>query len=685
MLGVTVLAVTKVIVAVCIGAFTSRKIPNASVTVRDFSFIIANVLLPCLTFYNTAVSVNAELLIHCSVLLVFALLLIGLGLLCGLLASKVLFRVRRTGIPHELRKSLRFTLLYSDASGMESSSSSSSRTRQWRKCGVVLQPVVCVVVSGALEQQRVEASEVLPLIEPPGVEYEEQPFYHYASMLACSLQNAVTLPLSLLQALAVSLPWIDLPTGTSYIFIYSVIVSAYFWSAGPMIVAHAKSETDKRRTIREVLEVHQKLQSRRDAATQTEVHRAVSLVTSPNVQTVRMLPLPSQAAPSLTRAETTGTTTSGEAAHLNGTPATLNIGDADVDAAAAALALRSTGKQTDFQPNLDYTVFAATSASCETFPYNWRERGLVRVMYERDFKDAAAAEKQDTNRLLDFLRGCKNVIVHLLQTLAFTSVVAGVVVGLVPPLRWLLLEGPLSMLMDSIALIAQGSVPASLLLLGSNLVGTSSLHDTVPEVHLREAEQNTELPLNDEGVDPSEVAAYNAQHAEIEFDEHASFTLANLQRDYAEMVAAAFSRGPTATSAEAMREGGAEAVRKVPSSTNEGVMNYLHSIFSLHGIRKSFVFGILFIRLLFLPAVGFTLVLTLRSVMPVLFGGDQKQNVLVLVLLGELAAPTAINCTLLFNTQHYMPGVWAKMLFFQYIACTLSFVLWCTISLYISS
>ncbi|KAF5223642.1 hypothetical protein ECC02_003374 [Trypanosoma cruzi] len=660
MFGVTVLAVTKVVVAVCIGAFASQRIPNASVTVRDFTFVIANILLPCLTFYNVASSINAELLIRCSVLFFFSLFVIGSGLLCGTAASKLMFRVSCSGIPHGLRDSLRYTLIYQDAEGRHV-----KRAARGQRHLPSLKPVVCVLVSGALETQEVEPEEVLPLLEPPGVEYEEQPFYQYASLIACSLQNTVTLPLSLLQALAESLAWIDLAAGTSFIFIYSLSTTASLWSFGPALVGRAQKETNKRRKIRELLELHKKLQGCCDVATQTEVNEEFSLIASPIG--LNAPPFLSGKQPNAKFLSTIREAASKKIVHEK-------EGEENASKMMAAATAHSTGEQTDIPPGAWRWCLAAAPATVETFHYNWKERGLISVMYTRDFEDEAETERQNRNTLFSFLRALKNIGVRLFKTVAFTSLIAGLVVGLTPPLRWLLFEGPLSMLTDSIALVAQGSIPSSLLLLGANLMGSTSLTAPAPEVRLREAEQNTEFPLDDTSADPKDTEDYNERHEVIEFDEHASFTLMSLQQQLQQAPVVV----STATSCE-------NSTTDSPDTffSGSGWMSAVRRVFTLHGVWKSFVFGIIFIRLLVIPAAGFLLVLLLRRTAPSLFGEKREQNVLILVLLGELAAPTAINGTILFNSRQYMPGVWSRMLFFQYLICTLTIVLWCSLSLWI--
>ncbi|EKF26040.1 hypothetical protein MOQ_010283 [Trypanosoma cruzi marinkellei] len=516
MFGVTVLAATKVVVAVCIGAFASQRIPNASVTVRDFTFVIANILLPCLTFYNIASSVNAELLIRCSVLFLFSLFVIGSGLLCGTAASKLMFRVSCSGIPHGLRHSLRYTLIYQDAEGRQV-----KRAARQRRQSTSLKPVVCVLVSGALEKQQVEPEEVLPLLEPPGVEYEEQPFYQYASLIACSLQNTVTLPLSLLQALAESLAWIDLAAGTSFIFIYSLSTTASMWSFGPALVGRAQKETNKRRKIRELLELHNKLKGCCDVATQTEVNEETSLLASP---------VGLNAPPFLNGKQSKAKFLSTIREVVSKATVHEEEGEENASEMKPVATTHSTGEQTDIPPGAWRWCLAPTPATVETFHYNWKERGLIRVMYARDFEDEAEAERRNRNMFFSFLLALKNICMRLLKTVAFTSLIAGLVVGLIPPLRWLLFEGPLSMLTDSIALVAQGSIPSSLLLLGANLMGTTNLTVPTPEVRFREAEQNTEFPLDDASADPKDMDDYNERHEVIEFDEHASFTLMSLQQ-----------------------------------------------------------------------------------------------------------------------------------------------------------
>ncbi|CAD2213961.1 hypothetical protein AGDE_17143 [Angomonas deanei] len=108
----------------------------------------------------------------------------------------------------------------------------------------------------------------------------------------------------------------------------------------------------------------------------------------------------------------------------------------------------------------------------------------------------------------------------------------------------------------------------------------------------------------------------------------------------------------------------------------------LSSAFSMKNVSKKFVWGLIVARLLVVPGLTFAFLVFLAKSMPFLFGGKGTEDrTLLLVLFSQVAAPTAINSALLYNSADFMTYPWAKMLFFQYLLCTLSTVLWTSLGL----
>lgn len=109
----------------------------------------------------------------------------------------------------------------------------------------------------------------------------------------------------------------------------------------------------------------------------------------------------------------------------------------------------------------------------------------------------------------------------------------------------------------------------------------------------------------------------------------------------------------------------------------QSFLKELQGMVALTGVSHRFVFGVIFFRLLVIPFFFFLLLVFLVKAFPFLFGGRGKEDVtLVLTLFVEVAAPTAINSTIMFAMENFMTYHWAKMLFLQYILSIGSVVLW---------
>lgn len=700
MLGVTFLAVSKVIVSVLIGAITCNSIPNTSSTLRDFSFLISNVLLPSLTLANTARSVDAEVLIRCSILIVFSFITIGLGIFCGAVLNKTLFRLKRTssGIPLELKDDVRLVLQY------EQPNLTPAQRREAIKQKKKIQgtPYVAVVLSDKLRDMGVDGHEVVPSLEVPGVETEEFPGYSWGSWVACSIQNNVTLPLSVLQNLAVSLPWIDFVQGTAYIFVFSMAGTMFLWAAGPYFVERAQRETIQQHLIRQLIVKHKKLQNRCDAATQTEV----AAVGSPVKHSTGHLPPVAHDEHAEPTMEVSGM-------DVMATLPSVTVGMEVVTPSSPPEMVADSGVQTEMNmsPTTMRRVFPSTEAMVEQIPYNWETAGLIRVKYAGEMREE---KKSDTWK--KFVHSSKQLGWRLFTNLPFMSIVLGIIIGVIPPIRGLFFDGGvLEMLMDAISLVAQGSIPCSLLLLGANLVGsTAEAVGGSDDVRMRDSEQNTEFLLTQEdwevlGVENPDIDGYNAAHEHVEFDIHASFSLQSMLQQraqaYNRQVAApqrVTEAGATGTTTTTTTGSGADhapsavaaASRSVAPQVDmaedeapkeKTVMDEVRSALSLSGVKPKFVWGIIGVRLGFAPAFSYVVLLFLIKTMPFLFGGrGTEDKTLLVVLFAEMAAPTAINSALLYNAREFMTYPWAKMLFFQYILCTITQVVWMSLALVIA-
>eukprot|EP00796_Vickermania_ingenoplastis_P006986 gene6986-4950_t len=521
MLDVTFAAVSKVIIAVLIGAYASGSIPYLQTTMRDYGFLISSITLPALTVYNTARSVDLDVMIQCSILVIMNILLMAFGVAFAYVFQFLFFNVHRGqgdgrgGVPRAMAKDVQLYLRYDTgkrrwhprrstiptqqdeepqeetakeesaegarqsscsphtpthvagvevAEAEQSSTSSSEGVSRFQSAGYKGIPYVAVRLSKAWQQAGVTARDVVPHLTAPTPESDYTAGYAWTSYVAFSIFNVVTLPLSLMESLAESLSWLSFANASAYIFVFGIGSSIYTWSGGPFFVKKAKHETKKRRYIRLLLEEHLTRRHLSDAATQTGPEAA-----------------------------------DGE--------------DTDLSAATAA---------------------AAAAGHCERFPYDWESAGLVRMYHEHESdsddgstesdsqseaddddndedeagagnnpggrdREAEVAARRQRRRLERRAQRRKNKswgeraaamgatlwrvwgpvkeqLLLLLKNPPFTSIFIGMIIGLVPFLHDAFFDGgPLEMLMDVTALLAQCSIPSSLLLLGSNLAGTSSL------------------------------------------------------------------------------------------------------------------------------------------------------------------------------------------------------------------
>ncbi|KAG5504218.1 hypothetical protein JIQ42_06050 [Leishmania sp. Namibia] len=743
--GVTFIAVGKVIVAVLVGVFTTNLVPHSATTLRNFAYLISMVLLASLTLSNTAKSIDLEVLFRCSILVMFSIVSIVCGLLWGVVLGLVFFRPnpKYSGIPEELRKDVRLDLLYdcvtpedADPCGSASSSPTAQPARARRKKKKASVPYVAVVLSDHFREVGVDVSSVVNALEVPDERQEDCAGYSYAAWVGCSTQNGVTLPLSLMTNIASSVPFIDMAHSGAYIFVFSVSYMLYLWSACPAFVEAGQKAVVKQRLIREILLKHKRMMARCDATTQTlsllvncgrdkdedaEVDGRESrsaeagglgCEVSPSTHPALATSPPSSGSSSRSdhrialeaRGEAAPDADDGlagyralSATYSFGATASLQNSFTQTEESFARLLRKRAAPEVKFRiPGTTTAIFpnttakrAYTMATAERLPYDWAAAGFIRVKYESEIK--ALHKKSASEKAQQLGRATWAVVKKLMTSVPFLAVVSGIFIGIVPPVRGLFDGGPLEMVMDAISLIGEGSIPSSLLLLGTNLVGSSSANAVEPaKVRLRDAEQNTEYPLHPEdwqllGEDAAYASWYDAQHSTMAFDAHESFSLSILIKR-GRLPASMMPRGASAASVAPMTEydDGDDGDSAKKKST---FMGSVQRTLSLRGVRPTFVWGTIVFRMLISPTFSFFLILSLIKTMPFLFGGaGTLDKTLIMVLMVELAAPTAINSTLLFNAYQFMTYQWAKMLFFQYILCTVLMVMWASIGLsYVAS
>lgn len=706
----TFIAASKVIVSVLIGAFTVKTIPSMTSTLKDFSFLISMVLLPALTVSNTSRSVDLAMLLRCSILIFFSMLLISLGLLCGLIMNSLLLRVKpgASGIPLDLEPSVRLDLLRSlpsssspqpndDAVESHHSASPSATTttandqHHHSGNGATGGPYVVLILGDHMRALGVDGHSIVPYLEVPDRSVEDYYGYWWGHLIGCSYQNGVTLPLSLLQNVALTVTWLDFAAGTAYIFVFSIVYMLYLWSAGPAMVSIAKKGAMKQRLIREGVMRHKKMSTKWSASTQTMPMRG-GWDPIGNVGVARG-PMRLEASDPSCLSRDSSEDVEAPKVNLHRRATAAPSGEAE-DMASISLSLKQSFAQTEAPSPLlgvpqsfgdDKNESSGTEdvdypdSICERFPYDWETAGYIHVCYERDVQ--AMMSNAKTAQWRQVLESVWRITKQLFVSPPFMSIVAGIVIGVVPPIRSLFFGGVLELIMDAVTVIGQGSIPSSLLLLGANLIGSTAAVDTSATqtgVRVRNAEQNTLFPLSVGEVRVLDVDLRgvelrdNSEDGEgFSFNEHASFILSTTAPG-----------AVSATAAGSQGGGGSATEQEAGDSKKTTWMDGVRTALSLGHVKATFVWGIIVMRLVFAPAISFLVLISLIKVFPSLFGGSNSlDRTLIVVLITELASPTAINTTLIFNSQEFMTYPWAKMLFFQYLLCTITLVAWTSLGL----
>ncbi|EPY25097.1 hypothetical protein STCU_06844 [Strigomonas culicis] len=432
-----------------------------------------------------------------------------------------------------------------------------------------------------------------------------------------------------------------------------------------MMVDYAKRQTTKLRLIRELMAGHKVAGTRCDAFTQTEVlaGSSQSPVRSHALAFPSSAPVATAAAPPRVAGSPSPSSSDAETmtdAHDPVLLASLNASFAATGTLPVATA--EAQAQVDVQPMSPATMLkylTPTPALAELLPYDWETAGLVRVFYASQLKEVEAEARR--HRWARLRHSARRMAHNLVTNVPLMSVVVGLVLGVTTPVRNLFFDnGYLVMVMDAIALIGNGSIPASLLLLGANLMGstTGGAADGKGDVRLRDSEQNTEFPLAEDdlrllGEDGAYARWYNAAHANLdeeEFDLHESFSLQQVLQQYALP-----PRRPPTSVGTSVQVSGAPRPEAPAAAGAPPEPSGVELALSLTGVSKHFVWGVIVARLILAPFICFVLLVAMIKTMPFLFGGrGTEDKTLLLVLFSEVAAPTAINSSLLFNQREFM-------------------------------
>lgn len=735
MLSVTFLAVGKVIIAVMIGAYTYDSIPFAATTMDDFRFLISTALLPALTVYNTALSVDTEVLKECFVLIFLSLLATVISIGYGFVFERVLFSSkrgppRRTGVPVELSRDVRLVLRYdqealprrsrsandggsapSSPASPTSPASPSGSPRQFPNnaaAGSALSsskgvPYVGVRLSKRWHAAGVEGHEVVAQLLAPDRSEDCARGYAWASYVAFTMQNTTIIPISLLESFSQSLPWVRFDEGMAYVFVYSIIPTVFMWTFGLIFVAQGKRSIKRRRTLRLLLEEHLTRRRRCDRAVQ------VGLATHDD-----------------------GSDDEGHSRR--------EVADGDGDGVG----------------------------TCEAYPYDWESDGLLRVLSrsstsspaggtaptaaagsspatDGNIEDEDDEEEEDVSFFTPFLAALPSLrdqSLKLFLNPPFLSLLVGMVIGSVPFLRGLFFDGGiLSVVMDATSLIAQGGVPSSLLLLGSNLASAnaagaaaadgvaeeecgsnsrSGLLASLPrmvrsghvEHHVRSVgtsmmeDDDEECEDNDREGDVAAVArSVSRSREQRDFSPGSSATSTSTSTSHAigapegpyvlywrydnegrltryrgEDYEIKISSECIVADVEGEEEEGMNGSSKGGSVTRRLTSSVVSVLSRLRSDYPLFLHGTNVSRLLILPFIFFILFMAAVTIAPSLtFFGMPYDRTMILVLFMEFCSPTAIFTVLIFNQEKFLAGPWATLMFLQYvmsIASTILFMWW---------
>lgn len=722
-------AMMQLLVAVVLSAVLVRSVPGVSGTLRDFSFLISRLLVPCLIASHMILSINPKVLGESMVLVVFSIAGICMGVFGANVSNWLLFSPAASG-GHQINT----------AGGIDAAEELHANGVQSIAVVAALhQPAprkkTIQILRVTVDDQRcrLSNSELFTLLRPPSRKLEELVAYRCMSVIALSVQNTVMVPLSLLTAIATDIPWLELSVAVTYLFVYNLSVTIYFWGVGTYVVWEAAAEAQTLRGKRELMERIQKMVSLSvDAATQTldETQVAQLLLWE---SSVRAAAHAADGAPIHTP-HTRSATNSG-----SHPPTCSQASEIDINHSSSSIVAGARGAGMLLDNGGGGVARAGDDApmppvlDVARYRFDWQATRLVEVV--RINSTATGATASSASAAAATAAGVSPVAavsaslgqatqwaLKARRTLAafvnppLLSSVAGLLIGIAPFKPALLAFGPTRMLLDAMLLIGTACVPASLLMLGANLSGLSG-GATGVEVKLKNAASQVESLL-EESADALFLSLVSAEPSFLLVLEPTppptSATKALAAGAPAPgaavggsgaLLAAGGDRrdmhtsmaGGGAAVSPAMPDGAADArvevsaceavtatLASVAHATGLlGAVAFAASLLSIRGVVKArLVVSVILMRSIVMPGALFFLIhLCVRSQL-VASIRDPYHNTLLLILFFEVAAPSAINTALLFSTRQFATKPFAKVLLHLYINALWSVVGWMYVALW---
>ena len=638
--------VSQIVVTVLIGAVGSWGVKDSQHVFKDFGFIITNVLVPSLFFTHMLASVTASLLLSSSILIFFSMLSVALGYFLSNIISRVVFPdsgFALTSIPR-------------DAATVSVENMSTDESKE--KLSVVIEydpeaigrylslPPGAASWSDVTHRQSIESALLDTLEAPKDTTSALRPNgYKCMLIIGSMIQNTFVLPLSLVDSLyhsSATFEWIDIEQTTAYIFFFNIVITIMFWTAGPVVVRSASKEHHRR--VFAIAAVREHIKLRRCASTGTD---------------------------------------------------TYNIREGAV-----------------VSPKSDV-------ASC--LPYWESVGGNHKISVRRKgYRQEESTEEGSASVVFLLLNSPKfrssvAKSISPMINLPIIALFAGLILGLIPWTRWLFMEGPFTSIREPLALLGDGTVPAALLLLGANLTSNFSAVDddeaamrhfshgptedvsalnhhrqlateafqrrterprelTLPPADEEERELQMIVEVRDEVTDATRTGAGGTGQLPPKTPRLVAYTDDPHIPDETEVIeswAASFADADRCL-VDDLSTAPETTPTKVPGRS-------LASLFDTTGIDVRLLIAMCAIRLVVMPAVLFVLVHFTVASQAVESVADPQKNVLLLTLLVETSAPSAINTALLFSIYQFMTAEYSKCLLYQYTSSMLTMVLWLTV------
>eukprot|EP00744_Colponema_vietnamica_P020206 GILI01028687.1.p1 GENE.GILI01028687.1~~GILI01028687.1.p1 ORF type:complete len:596 (+),score=99.12 GILI01028687.1:50-1837(+) len=550
--------VAKIFVAVVGSAIASSQIPRPKETLKDFGFIIANVLLPCL-FLNQMIQAASLETIKSSYILFIA----GAGaVLTGYIAATLMTR-----------------FLFPD------------NVKFCSIEGVMVKLAInkdIVVAKGKPLPKRmvvrvpsnVSKDEAMNALLVPSKEDLANTGYRTCVTVATILQNTFVLPMSLISSLVTgksgSFSWINLEEVTTYIFFFNIVITIAFWTIGPVIVRGGAKLTADRQRLCEIISRHNGSKRKVSQATQ------------------------------------------------------------------------SCEEETD----------KSAEVALAPVPYSWRDEPdrIVVVAEGEDHHevDDSAGHSFDWEKIKANVRPLINA--------PLTAMAVGIVMGLIPFVRDFMLEGAGKIVFDVTILIGDGTVAASLFLLGCNLSSDFAIVASKATT-FKHFSHGALLPEVGSDSDSEPVGSDSFAQAGD------PVLCKSFVKGHDPMLAIEIAE-------EVQKEDANKAKKKQDGSSKPS----LAQLFSLKGISVKLVVVSIIARLVVIPAILFIITYALIKSQAIQTIADPCGNLMLLTLLVELFSPSAINTALIFNMEQYMVREYSKVLLYQYSCAVISLMAWLTLT-----